>query len=427
MEKNRIFFVIDMKSFFASCECADRGLDPMRTKLVVADESRTSQTVCLAITPALKACGVRNRCRLFEIPNNLEYMIVPPRMKRYIEYASEIYAIYLKYIDKDDIHVYSIDECFLDVTTYLELYHIKPKDFAIKLLKEIKDTLQIPASLGIGTNMYLAKIALDITAKSSKDKIGYLDEELYKKTLWDHKPITDFWQVSRGISTRLEKYGIYTMKDLAHYDEDILYNEFGINAELLIDHAWGRETCLISDVKNYKGKSRSISSSQILPCNYSYEEAKVILKEMIQNGCYDLARQNYYTQLLHIFVGYGDNKGEGDKGTVRMSVITNLYSIIIEYAEKLFDKVVNKKRPIRKIGYDFSELKKEDMEQYDFFSIKKDLSKEKKVVNSVINIKDKHGKNSLVKGLDLNEKATQIDRNAMIGGHKSGENKNAKK
>ncbi len=427
MEKNRIFFVIDMKSFFASCECADRGLDPMRTKLVVADESRTSQTVCLAITPALKACGVRNRCRLFEIPSNLEYMIVPPRMKRYIEYASEIYAIYLKYIDKDDIHVYSIDECFLDVTTYLELYHIKPKDFAIKLLKEIKDTLQIPASLGIGTNMYLAKIALDITAKSSKDKIGYLDEELYKKTLWDHKPITDFWQVSRGISTRLEKYGIYTMKDLAHYDEDILYNEFGINAELLIDHAWGRETCLISDVKNYKGKSRSISSSQILPCNYSYEEAKVILKEMIQNGCYDLARQNYYTQLLHIFVGYGDNKGEGDKGTVRMSVITNLYSIIIEYAEKLFDKVVNKKRPIRKIGYDFSELKKEDMEQYDFFSIKKDLSKEKKVVNSVINIKDKHGKNSLVKGLDLNEKATQIDRNAMIGGHKSGENKNAKK
>ena len=427
MEKNRIFFVIDMKSFFASCECADRGLDPMRTKLVVADESRTSQTVCLAITPALKACGVRNRCRLFEIPSNLEYMIVPPRMKRYIEYASEIYAIYLKYIDKDDIHVYSIDECFLDVTTYLELYHTKPKDFAIKLLKEIKDTLQIPASLGIGTNMYLAKIALDITAKSSKDKIGYLDEELYKKTLWDHKPITDFWQVSRGISTRLEKYGIYTMKDLAHYDEDILYNEFGINAELLIDHAWGRETCLISDVKNYKGKSRSISSSQILPCNYSYEEAKVILKEMIQNGCYDLARQNYYTQLLHIFVGYGDNKGEGDKGTVRMSVVTNLYSIIIEYAEILFDKVVNKKRPIRKIGYDFSELKKEDMEQYDFFSIKKDLSKEKKVVNSVINIKDKHGKNSLVKGLDLNEKATQIDRNAMIGGHRSGENKNAEK
>ena len=427
MEKNRIFFVIDMKSFFASCECADRGLDPMRTKLVVADESRTSQTVCLAITPALKACGVRNRCRLFEIPSNLEYMIVPPRMKRYIEYASEIYAIYLKYIDKNDIHVYSIDECFLDVTTYLELYHIKPKDFAIKLLKEIKDTLQIPASLGIGTNMYLAKIALDITAKSSKDKIGYLDEELYKKTLWDHKPITDFWQVSRGISTRLEKYGIYTMKDLAHYDEDILYNEFGINAELLIDHAWGRETCLISDVKNYKGKSRSISSSQILPCNYSYEESKIILKEMIQNGCYDLARQNYYTQLLHIFVGYGDNKGEGDKGTVRMSVVTNLYSIIIEYAEKLFDKVVNKKRPIRKIGYDFSELKKEDMEQYDFFSIKKDLSKEKKVVKSVINIKDKHGKNSLVKGLDLNEKATQIDRNAMIGGHRSGENKNAKK
>ena len=284
MNENRVFFVIDMKSFFASCECADRGLDPMRTKLVVADESRTNQTVCLAITPALKTLGIRNRCRLFEIPKSIEFIIVPPRMKRYIEYASEIYAIYLKYIDKNDIHVYSIDECFLDVTTYLELYSIKPKDFAIKLMNEINSTLHIPASIGIGTNMYLAKIALDITAKSSKDKIGYLDEELYKKTLWNHTPITDFWQISKGISTRLEKYGIYTMKDLASAREDVIFKEFGVNAELLIDHAWGRESCLISDVKNYKGKSRSISSSQILPCNYSYEEARIILGKIKYTG-----------------------------------------------------------------------------------------------------------------------------------------------
>ncbi len=426
-DKQRYYFVIDMKSFFASCECADRGLDPMKTLLVVADESRSQQTVCLAVTPALKKLGIRNRCRLFEIPSDIEYIIAPPRMKRYIEYASQIYGIYLKYIDKNDIHVYSIDECFLDVTDYLELYSIKPKDFAIKLGKEIQNTLHIPSSIGIGTNMYLAKIALDITAKKTKDQIGFLDERKYIRSLWAHKPITDFWQISKGIATRLEKYGIYTMGELAKFDEDVLYKEFGINAELLIDHAWGSESCLISDVKSYKSKSRSISSSQILPCNYSFNEAKLVFKEMIQNGCYDLAQQNFSTQLIHIFVGYGDNKGDGSKGTIRMNMTTNLYSVIIDYALQLFDKIVNHNKPIRKIGYDFSELVSEDREQYDLFIPLKNIKREKQVVKSIINVKNKYGKNAIIKALDLNEKATQRERNAMIGGHRSGESKNAKK
>ena len=413
---------IDMKSFFASVECAERGLNPFETNLVVADETRGDGTICLAITPKMKALGVKNRCRRFEIPKNIRYIVAKPRMRKYIEYAAEIYGIYLDYMDKQDIYVYSIDESFIDVSAYMPAFKLTPKALAKKLIDEIAYKKHIPSTAGIGTNMYLAKIALDITAKNSKDKIGILDENIYKKTLWDYKPLTDFWQISKGISTRLAKYGIYTMRQLANFNEEILYNEFGINAELLIDHAWGRETCTIADIKNYKGKSRSISSSQILPTNYTYDEAKLVFREMIQNGCYDLSRQNYYTGLIHIFIGYGDSKGDGDKGTVRIPVITNLYSVIIKYALKLFEKVANKHKFIRKIGFDFADLQKEDREQYDLFSVQKNIEKESKVTKTIINVKDKYGKNSVVKALDLNKKATQRDRNSMIGGHKSGEN-----
>ena len=238
MEKQRIYFVIDMKSFFASVECAERGLDAMTTKLVVADETRTEGTICLAVSPALKECGVKNRCRLFEIPKGLEYIIAPPRMKKYIEYAANIYAIYLKYIDKADIHVYSIDECFIDVTDYLKMYKLRAKQFAKMLMSEIWEKLKIPSSCGIGTNLYLAKIALDITAKHSKDRIGWLTEEKYISTLWKHQPLTDFWQISFGTVDRLKKYGIFDMQGIAKCSQEKLYKEFGINAELLIDHAW---------------------------------------------------------------------------------------------------------------------------------------------------------------------------------------------
>ncbi|MBR3885401.1 MAG: DNA repair protein [Clostridia bacterium] len=419
-EKQRVYFVIDMKSFFASVECAERGLDAMTTKLVVADESRTDTTICLAVSPAMKALGIKNRCRLFEIPKTIDFIIAPPRMKKYIEYAAKIYGMYLKYISKTDIHVYSIDECILDVTDYLKIYNLKAKDFALKLMKEINDSFGIPSSAGIGSNMYLAKIALDITAKHAPDRIGWLTEEKYIKTLWNHKPLSDFWQISTGTIDRLAKYGISDMEGIARCDEELLYKEFGVNAELLIDHAWGREPCLMEDIKSYKTKSKSISSSQILPCNYEYKDAKIVMREMVQNGCYDLARQHYSTSLIHLIIGYGDDRSFA-KGTTRMNVTTNLYAIIGDYTDKLFDKIVDKTRPIRRIGYDFAELVSDELEQYDFFTDLEKVGKEKKLVNSVLDIQDKFGKNAILKGIDLNEKATQRERNNSIGGHRSGE------
>lgn len=419
-EKNRVYFVIDMKSFFASVECAERGLDPFETNLVVADLERTEATVCLAVTPAMKNLGVRNRCRLFEIPKNIEYMIAKPRMKKYIEYASEIYGIYLKYIDKNDIHVYSIDECFIDVTDYLKIYKIKAKDFAIKLMNEIRDKLHIPSTVGIGTNMFLAKIALDITAKHSPDRIGWLTEEKFKKTLWHHRPITDFWQISKGIASRLEKYGIFDMAGIVEFNEDVLYDEFGVNAELLIDHAHGRESCTIDDIKKYVPKTKSLGASQILPCNYSFKDAKLVMGEMIQNGCYDLARKHFVTQLIHIFVGYGDDK-TGVKGTKRLNVTTNLFSIIGKVVDRLFDEIVDKNRPVRKIGYDFADLVGEEYEMYDMFVDLDEIEKEKKLVKSILSLQDKYGKNAVLKANDFEENATQRTRNKLVGGHNGGE------
>lgn len=421
--KDRCYFVIDMKSFFASVECAERGLDPMKAKLVVADTTRGEGTVCLAVSPALKELGVKNRCRLYEIPKTIDFIVVPPRMKKYIEYASEIYAIYLNYLDKSDIHVYSIDECFLDISDYLQLYSTNVKAFANKLTNEIYTKLHIPCSVGIGTNLYLAKIALDITAKMVEDRIGMLDEKKFIKTLWHHRPITDFWQISTGIATRLQKFGIYDMAGIANCNQDLLYNEFGINAELIIDHAWGKESCQMSDIKNYKTRSKSISSSQILPCNYSYEEARIVIKEMIQDGCYTLASRSLSTNSISVYVGYGDDKGANVKSSTKLGVTTNLYSIIVKSVLELFDRIVDRKRLIRKIGFAFGELVGEENEQYDFFA--SNVKKQKNVANSVIKLKEKYGKNAIIKGLDLNEKATQRDRNNMIGGHNSGEtNKN---
>ena len=410
-----------MKSFFASCECAERGLDAMTTKLVVADERRTDKTICLAVSPALKKLGVKNRCRLFEIPKNFNFIIAKPRMKKYIEYASEIYGIYLKYISKEDIHVYSIDECFIDATEYLKLYNLSAIQFVKKLIKEIKDKIKIPASAGIGSNMYLAKIALDITAKASKEQIGYLDETIFKKTLWNYRPITDFWGISNGIASTLSKLGIYDMEGISKANEDYLYNAFGINAELLIDHSNGIEPCLMSDIKGYKGKSKSISSSQILPCNYSFSEALMVFKEMIQNGCYDLFIQHYSTSLLNVFIGYGDERKDIVKGTIRIPSTTNLYSIVGEYAEKCFIDIVDKSRPIRRVGYAFCDLSSDKDERYDFFTDYKKIDKEKKLVSSVVDVKEKFGKNAIFKGVDLNKKATQRERNSTIGGHSSGE------
>lgn len=420
-KKQRVYFVIDMKTFFASVECAERGLDPFETNLVVADETRGEGGICLAVTPKMKSQGVRNRCRLFEIPKDIKYIIAKPRMKKYIEYAAEIYGIYLKYIDKNDIHVYSIDECFIDATDYLKMYNLKAKQFAEKLMGEIKDTLHIPSTAGIGSNMYLAKIALDITAKHSKDFIGWLTEERYREKLWHHRPITDFWGISKGTEKHLERLNIYDMYDLAHADEDMLYKEFGINAELMIDHAWGRESCTIKDIKSYKTKKKSISNMQILPKNYNFEDAKLVMKEMLQSGCYRLYKDGYVTQLLHLYVRYGDKNKEFVKSGVRMKETTNLYSFIEGYALPLFDKIVDKHRAIRQLGYDYGDLKDIGQESYDLFTDIEKVKKEKKLVESLLKLQDKYGKNAVLKGMDLQENATMIERNKLIGGHNGGE------
>ncbi len=421
-KKQRVYFVIDMKTFFASVECAERGLDPFETDLVVADSSRGEGGICLAVTPKMKAQGVKNRCRLYEIPKSIKYIIAKPRMKKYIEYAAEIYGIYLKYIDKNDIHVYSIDECFIDATDYLKMYNLKAKQFAEKLMSEIRDTLHIPSTAGIGSNMYLAKIALDITAKHSKDFIGWLTEEKFREKLWHHRPITDFWGISKGTEKHLERLNIFDMYDLAHADEDMLYKEFGINAELMIDHAWGRESCTIKDIKSYKTKKKSISNMQILPKNYNFDDAKLVMKEMLQSGCYRLYKDGYVTQLLHIYVRYGDKNKEFVKGSVRMKETTNLYSFIEGYALPLFDKIVDKHRSIRQLGYDYCDLRDREQESYNLFTDIEKVKKEKRLVESLLKLQDKYGKNAVLKGMDLQENATMIERNKLIGGHNGGEN-----
>ena len=419
MDKQRCYFVIDMKSFFASVECAERGLDAMTTNLIVADETRTEATICLAVSPSMKKLGVKNRCRLFQVPKDLKYIIAPPRMNKYIEYASEIYGIYLQYIDKSDIHVYSIDECILDVTDYLKIYNIRAKEFAKKLMKEIEDKLGIPSTVGIGTNMYLAKIALDITAKHSPERIGWLNEEKFQKELWKHRPITDFWGIAAGISARLAKYAIYDMEGITKIDPEYLYKEFGINAELLIDHAYGRESCLMSDIKSYKGKSKSITNSQILACNYNYEDSKIVMTEMIQEGCYRLASENLITSHITLYIGYGDDR-TFTKGSKRLKATTNLFSQIVPIAVKLFEEIVDRTRPVRRLMYSFDSLLSDKYEQFDFFTDIEKVQKEKSLVKRLLQIRDKYGKNAILRGIDYLPNATQLERNCQIGGHRIG-------
>lgn len=414
--EDKIYFCIDMKCFFASVECAERGLNPFETNLVVADESRGQVAICLAISPAMKAKGIKNRCRLYEIPKNVNYIIAKPRMKKYIEYTADIYAIYLKYISKDDIHVYSIDESFIDATQYLKLYNLTPKRFAVKLINEIAEKKRIPATCGIGTNMYLAKIALDITAKKTPDHIAFLNEEAYKETLWEHTPLKDFWQISTGTVKRLAKYGVYTMKGITILDEKLLYKEFGINAELLIDHAYGRESCTMQDIKAYKGKSKSISSSQILFEDYEFKKARLVFEEMIQNTCYDMMSKNLIAKSGSFYIGYSKDIISSDGESVKLPDATNLFSLILPEMLKKFDKYAFKGALIRKLGVSFNVVDK-SCEGYDLFVDYDKIEKEKKSELAVLEIKRKYGKNSVLKGIDFQDGATMQIRNKLIGGH----------
>lgn len=418
--KERTYMCIDMKSFFASVECAERGLNPMEAPLVVADETRGKGTICLAVSPKMKALGVKNRCRLFEIPGNLKYVIAPPRMQKYIDYAAEIYGVYLDYLSKDDVYVYSIDESFIDCTEYLALYKKSPREFAAFLINEIASRVRVPATAGVGTNLYLAKIALDITAKRSPDRIGYLDEELFKKTLWEHRPLTDFWGIARGTAKRLAKYGVYTMRGIAECPESVLYREFGINAELMIDHAFGRETCTMPDIKNYRPKSKSVSSSQILFEDYTYEKAAIVFEEMVRGGCLELVRRRVIAGRISVNVGYSGGVCPSTGGSVKLPRSTALYDRIMPYAARLFEKTTIKDVPVRRLSVGFDSLADEIAEGYDLFTNFEAEEKLKNLNAATLNVQDKFGKNALFTAADLQDGATLRERNKLIGGHASG-------
>ena len=420
MAEQRTYFCIDMKTFYASVECAERGLNPFETNLAVVDETRGKNALCLAITPKMKAQGIKNRCRMSEIPKTINFIRALPRMQLYIEYAADIYDLYLNYFDPQDIHVYSIDESFIDVTEYLPLFKMDAVALAKKLMNEIADKMHIPSTAGIGTNLYLAKIALDITAKHSKDHIGYLTEETYIKTLWNHRPIEDFWQIAHGTASRLARYGIYDMEGIANASQQLLYRVFGVNAELLIDHAWGREPCLIKDIKNYHSKSKSVSFSQVLPRNYNCEEAKLVMTEMVLNGCHEMMRRHVITNKVGIFVGYTFGGHEPTGGTKRMTVTTNLYSMILPYVMEIFEQTTDKAAEIRRLGIDFADVCDESCEGYDLFTDFGEVEREKRREQTVLAITDKFGKNSLLRGINYMEGATQRERNGFIGGHRAG-------
>lgn len=418
--ENRTYLCIDLKSFYASVECVERKLDPMKTNLVVADPERERGTICLAVSPSMKALGVSNRCRVFQIPSNIKYIMAPPRMQLYIDYSARIYEIYLKYISKEDIHVYSIDEAFLDVTNYLDLYRMSAIDLGKRILADIKKEIGVVATCGIGTNLYLAKIALDISAKHSKNFIGYLDEELYRQTLWNHKPLTDFWRVGPGIARRLESVGLFTMGDIAHADERLLSKLLGIDSEYLIDHAWGREPVTMEEIKSYKARTNCLSSGQVLMHGYNYEDGLIIVKEMTDLLCLDLVEKNLVTNSISLYVGYEKNTISSANSSVTMSVTTNSVRIITNYMCDLYAKIVNPVVPIRRFNISFNNLMDEAFEQYDLFTNPDEPERDRKIQTAVLDIKKKFGKNAILKGMDLQENATTIERNRQIGGHKSG-------
>lgn len=421
MNGNKIYLCIDLKSFYASVECVERGWDPLTAKLVVADPERSEKTICLAVSPALKQMGVPNRCRVFQIPKEIPYKMAPPRMQLYIDYAAEIYGVYLKYIAKEDIQVYSIDEAFLDVTDYLHLYQMTAVELGRKIMQDILDTTKIPAACGVGTNLYLAKVALDIMAKHETDRIAYLDEARYREKLWKHKPLTDFWRVGRGTVERLSNMGICTMEEIAHARESLLYKAFGIDAELLIDHAWGREPVTIADIKAYRPKNTSFSSGQVLPRDYEYEEGVLVVKEMADLLCLDLVDQGLVTSHISLAIGYSNQKCfEPAKGSTTLRSATSSNRRLLSYVEQLYRRIVRPGAYIRRITLTYTGVMTEDYQQFDLFSNPEETEKDAKAQRAAISIKQRYGKNAILKGMNLEESATTIERNGQIGGHKSG-------
>lgn len=508
MTNNHVYIAIDLKSFYASVECMERGLDPLTTNLVVADASRTEKTICLAVSPSLKAYGISGRARLFEVVQkvkevneqrrariagkeftgtsydavrlkedptlSVDYIAAPPRMAHYMECSTRIYHVYLKYVAPEDIHVYSIDEVFMDVTAYLKASGLSAYDFARRIIRDVLETTGITAAAGIGSNLYLCKIAMDIVAKHvapDEDgvRIAELDEMTYRQLLWSHRPLTDFWRVGRGYAKKLEEHGIFTMGDVArcsigkpgeYYNEDLLYKLFGVNAELLIDHAWGWEPCTIADVKAYKPSSNSIGSGQVLHCPYTFEKAKLIVREMTDLLVLDLVDKGLVTDQMVLTVGYDIENLNNPKlsrsytgavtvdhygrkipkhahGTINLGKQTSSTRLIMEAVIQLYDQIVNPKLLIRRVNLtanrvvdEKSVLEENTFEQLDLFTNyeeqarrkeeeRVELEREKKMQKAVLSIKKKFGKNAILKGMNLQEGATTMDRNNQIGGHKA--------
>lgn len=417
------YLCIDLKSFYASVECAERGLDAMTTNLIVADLSRTEKTICLAITPPMKALGISSRCRVFEIPKDVKYIAAPPRMQLYIDYAARIYKIYLRYISKDDIHVYSIDEAFMDVTEYLGLYHMNARELGQTIIDEIYSELGIHATCGIGSNLYLAKIALDISAKHSPDFIGELDEDKYIQTLWKHRPLKDFWKIGSRTQKRLNSYGIYTMKDIAEADEELMYKLFGVDAELMIDHAWGRESTTIKDIKEYKSSTNSLSSGQVLPRDYSFEECRLIVKEMLDLLCLDMVSKKLVSKSFTLTIVYASYiLEEPAHGSFSFLDDTNADVEIIPEAIRLYERITDPALPIRRVYVCANNVIKEHGHQLSLFDTTESeelKDKNRRIQEAVLDVKGRFGRNAILKGMNLEDAGTTVARNQQIGGHKA--------
>ena len=460
---SRTFAAIDLKSFFASVECILRGLDPLKAKLVVADESRTEKTICLAVTPALKAYGIPGRARLFEVNQKVreverrtgekvEFLIAKPQMARYVEYSTKVYNVYLKYVSAEDIHSYSIDECFLDLTKYLKLYKKTARELVKTIIQDVLATTGITATGGIGTNLYLCKIAMDIMAKhveadSDGVRIAELDEMSYRRQLWAHKPITNFWQVGRGIAARLEKChlnrgrGIHTMGDIARVsvkEPDALYKMFGVNAEILIDHAWGYEPCTITDIKRAKPQSQSMGEGQVLQDPYPFDKARLVVREMVDTVSMRLVENDLVAKGMVLTVGYDrENVDKGiyhgetvidfygrtipkpAHGTASIGHYTSSQSAFAEAVMHLFDRIVNPQLTVRRLNLVAIDVVDESNQGYDLFTDAQKQEREKKRLKAELLIKKRFGKNAIVKGMDLQEGATTVERNGQIGGHRA--------
>ena len=438
MERARTYLCIDLRTFYASVECAERGLDPEETNLVVADTSRSEKTICLAVTPAMKRLGVRNRCRLFEIPKDINYMAVRPRMRRYMEVSAQIYGIYLRYVAAEDIHAYSIDECFIDATPYLPFYGKTAREFALMLMDAVWKAVRIRATAGIGENLFLAKVALDITAKHSEDGIGVLDAEGFEQTVQRHRPITDVWQIGPGIARRLEKYGVYDLAGVAAMNPEVLYREFGANAEYLIDHAHGIEPCTIADIHAYVPDSSSSVNGQVLPCDYTYDEALIVFKEMVDASVLDLVDKQLVCERISLYVGYARDRSAaavgtlvmGEHGTRRVGAAhphasasrklperTNSLRVLMGRFETLWEETVDRSRPIRRVNVGLEGLMPEEFATFDLFADRAADERERRLQKTVLAVKGKFGKNALLRGTSLAEKATGRERNEQVGGH----------